>query len=95
MLAEKGLSALGCVSATIRRSFNNPASLDFAYDITAKAPADAQLSPRKDFDSTKITDPMSARFADELKKAELFKFDGADMMPAAIGSGAFWKEATA
>ncbi len=25
----------------------------------------------------------------------MFRFDGADMMPAAIGSGAFWKEATA
>jgi alpha-glucoside transport system substrate-binding protein len=70
-------------------------SLDFAYNIMAKAPGDAQLSPRKDFDSSKITDPISARFADELKKAEVFKFDGADMMPAAVGSGAFWKDATA
>jgi len=70
-------------------------SLDYAYAIMAAAPGDAQLSPRKDFDTTKITDPMSARFADELKKAEVFKFDGADMMPAAVGSGSFWHEATA
>ena len=30
-----------------------------------------------------------------LKGSDIFRFDGADMMPAAIGSGAFWKEATA
>jgi len=70
-------------------------SLDYTYAITAKAPGDAQLSPRKDFDTSKVADPITKRFADELKNAGIFKFDGADMMPAAIGSGAFWKEATA
>ena len=25
----------------------------------------------------------------------VFRFDGSDQMPAAIGSGAFWKQATA
>lgn len=24
----------------------------------------------------------------------MFRFDGSDMMPAAVGSNAFWKEAT-
>ena len=55
----------------------------------------AGLSPRKDFDTSKITDPVQKAFADQLKSSEIFRFDGADMMPAAIGSGAFWKEGTA
>ncbi len=53
------------------------------------------LSPRKDFDTATFTDPVKRAFADMLKGSEVFRFDGADMMPAAIGSGAFWKEATA
>jgi alpha-glucoside transport system substrate-binding protein len=30
-----------------------------------------------------------------LKGSDVFRFDGSDMMPAAIGSGAEWKEVTA
>jgi alpha-glucoside transport system substrate-binding protein len=55
----------------------------------------AGLSTRKDFDTTKLTDPVQKAFADQLKSSDVFRFDGSDMMPAAIGSGAFWKEATA
>jgi alpha-glucoside transport system substrate-binding protein len=68
-------------------------SSDYA---TALAQAgDNTLSPRKDFDTALFTDPVQKAFADTLKNSEVFRFDGADMMPAAIGSGAFWKEATA
>ena len=47
--------------------------------------------------STPQTSPTrsSRGFAEMLKGSDVFRFDGADMMPAAIGSGAFWKEATA
>jgi alpha-glucoside transport system substrate-binding protein len=55
----------------------------------------SQLTPRKDFDTATITDPVLKGFADQLKSSEVFRFDGADMMPAAVGSGSFWKEATA
>ena len=56
---------------------------------------ETSLSPRKDFDTSNFTDPVIKGFADLLKNSDIFRFDGADMMPAAIGSGAFWKEATA
>jgi alpha-glucoside transport system substrate-binding protein len=67
-------------------------SLQYQTDL-AKA-GDTSLSTRKDFDTSVITDPIIKGFADMLKASEIFRFDGADMMPAAVGSGAFWKEAT-
>lgn len=35
-------------------------------------------------------DPISAKAAEILGSAESFRFDGSDLMPAAVGSGAFW-----
>ncbi len=55
----------------------------------------AGLSTLKTFDTSKLPDPVQKGFADQLKSSEIFRFDGADMMPAAVGSGSFWKEATA
>ncbi len=68
-------------------------SSDYANALVAAG--DTSLSPRKDFDTSQFKDPVIKGFADLLKGSEIFRFDGADMMPAAIGSGAFWKEATA
>jgi alpha-glucoside transport system substrate-binding protein len=68
-------------------------SLEYAQETIKNG--ETSLSPRKDFDTSTITDPMSKRFADDLKNADVFRFDGSDMMPAAIGSGAEWKEVTA
>jgi alpha-glucoside transport system substrate-binding protein len=65
------------------------------YVNTIVAAGDTSLSPRKDFDTSQFSDPVIKNFADMLKGADVFRFDGADMMPAAIGSGAFWQEATA
>jgi alpha-glucoside transport system substrate-binding protein len=65
------------------------------YVNTIVAAGDTSLSPRKDFDTTKFSDPVIRNFAEMLKSSEVFRFDGADMMPAAVGSGAFWQEATA
>ena len=56
---------------------------------------DNELSPRKDFDTALITDPVMKAFAELLKNSDVFRFDGADMMPGAVGSGTFWTEATA
>jgi alpha-glucoside transport system substrate-binding protein len=55
----------------------------------------SELSPRVDIDAALITDPMLASFAELLASSEIFRFDGADMMPGAVGSGTFWTEATA
>jgi alpha-glucoside transport system substrate-binding protein len=35
-------------------------------------------------------DPITAKAAEILGKAEAFRFDGSDLMPVAIGSGTFW-----
>jgi alpha-glucoside transport system substrate-binding protein len=53
------------------------------------------LSTRKDFDTGLIKDPNQKAWAELLKGSDVFRFDGADMMPAKVGSGSFWKEATA
>ena len=58
-------------------------------------PATPRCRPARTSTPSKFTDPVIQNFADLLKGADVFRFDGADMMPAAVGSGAFWKEATA
>ena len=65
------------------------------YQSDTVAAGETGLSTRKDFDTTQIKDPVQKGFADLLKGSDVFRFDGADMMPAAVGSGSFWKEATA
>ena len=35
-------------------------------------------------------DPITAKAATFLSEAETFRFDGSDLMPAAVGSGTFW-----
>jgi alpha-glucoside transport system substrate-binding protein len=68
------------------------ASNDYAV---AMANGHSELSPRTDIDASLITDPMVASFAELLASTEIFRFDGADQMPGAVGSGSFWTEATA
>lgn len=65
------------------------------YQAALVAAGDTSLSTLKGFDTTAFKDPTIKGFADLLKGSEVFRFDGADMMPAAIGSGKFWTEATA
>jgi alpha-glucoside transport system substrate-binding protein len=65
------------------------------YQTAIVKGGEISLSTRKDFDTANFSDPVIRNFADMLKGSDVFRFDGADMMPAAIGSGAFWKEATA
>jgi alpha-glucoside transport system substrate-binding protein len=67
-------------------------SADYAVEM---ANEHAELSPRNDIDASLITDPLLASFAELLASSDVFRFDGADMMPGAVGSGTFWTEATA
>jgi alpha-glucoside transport system substrate-binding protein len=53
------------------------------------------LSPLKKIDTTKITDPFVKQLSDLQKSADVFRFDGSDLMPGAVGAGTFWKEVTA
>jgi len=39
--------------------------------------------------------PLEASFIDIMQNAAVFRFDGSDLMPADVGAGSFWTEATA
>ena len=42
-----------------------------------------------------LWEPLEASFIEILQSAEVFRFDGSDLMPADVGAGTFWTEATA
>ena len=49
-----------------------------------------KLGINKNVDPAVYPDPITARAAGMLADAEIFRFDGSDLMPAAVGSGTFW-----
>lgn len=49
------------------------------------------LSPHKTFDATNYPDDITKAIAKEAADATVFRFDGSDLMPGAVGSGSFWK----
>jgi alpha-glucoside transport system substrate-binding protein len=53
------------------------------------------LSPRKDYDDSKYETQVTRDIAAIGTKASVFRFDGSDQMPGAVGSGSFWKGMTA
>lgn len=67
------------------------ASAEFA---TARAKGGNWFSPRKDFNTSVMPDQFLATFANELKSSDVFRFDGSDLMPGAVGAGTFWTEST-
>lgn len=60
-----------------------------------RAKAGNWLSPNKGLDPKVITDPLEQNFAVLLQSSDVFRFDGSDLMPAAVGAGTFWTEMTA
>ena len=53
------------------------------------------LSPRKDFPLDKYKSELTKQIVQIGTKATVFRFDGSDQMPGAVGSGSFWKGMTA
>lgn len=49
-----------------------------------------KLGVNVNVDPSVYPDPITAKAAQILATAEVFRFDGSDLMPAAVGSGAFW-----
>lgn len=60
-----------------------------------KAKLGGWFSPNKGLDEANIADPVNKVAVQILKNATTFRFDGSDLMPAAVGAGSFWKEMTA
>lgn len=51
-----------------------------------------RLFPLKNADTSLIKDPVERQFADLLVSSDVFRYDGSDLMPGAVGSGTFWTE---
>ena len=56
--------------------------------------AGGYLSPHKDANLDWYTSDVDRRYAELLRSADVTRFDGSDLMPAAVGAGAFWREIT-
>jgi alpha-glucoside transport system substrate-binding protein len=54
------------------------------------AQAGGWLSPHKTFDPTHYADETTRRVAEIASNAEVFRYDGSDVMPNAVGGGSFW-----
>lgn len=48
------------------------------------------LTPHKGVNTEVFTDPTVRKMNDILLQATTFRFDGSDLMPGAVGAGAFW-----
>lgn len=53
--------------------------------------AGTSLAPQKDADLNWYPNEASRGYAKILQEATTFRFDGSDLMPAAVGAGSFWK----
>ncbi|MGV8966409.1 MAG: ABC transporter substrate-binding protein [Cellulomonas sp.] len=67
----------------------------WANNKVASTPAGGWISANKGMDVSKLSSPIDKLAATVLQDPKaIFRFDGSDQMPAAIGSNAFWKQAT-
>ncbi len=57
--------------------------------------ANGAIGPMNDASLDWYTDPVTKKIAGMTQQATVFRFDGSDSMPGAVGSGSFWKEMTA
>ena len=54
------------------------------------AGAGGWLSPHATFDASTYADETTRTIAQSAAEADVFRFDGSDLMPKAVGSGSFW-----
>jgi len=67
----------------------------WANNKVASSPAGGWVSANKGLDASKLTSPIDQLAATLLQDPKtVFRFDGSDQMPAAVGSNSFWKQAT-
>lgn len=94
----KGQPMLG--GADIAALFNgNDADADKVMEFLTSdqfggpwAKAGGWLSPHKTFDATLYPDEITRQVAEIAANSDVFRFDGSDVMPKAVGSGTFWTE---
>jgi alpha-glucoside transport system substrate-binding protein len=78
------------------QAFQTWLSTDTYANIRAKlAPSGGWVSANKGLKTTSLASPIDQLAASILQDPNaVFRFDGSDQMPAAVGSDAFWKQAT-
>ncbi len=54
------------------------------------AQAGGWLSPHRTFDQSQYPDELTRQIADIAVNADVFRYDGSDVMPREVGSGSFW-----
>jgi len=92
---EFGTPALG--AADMLAMFNDTPEARAFMEYVASAQAQeiwvgelGKLAPNQNVDPGVYPDDITRKAANFLGEASVFRFDGSDLMPAAIGSGAFW-----
>ncbi|GAA4522297.1 ABC transporter substrate-binding protein [Brachybacterium paraconglomeratum] len=55
------------------------------------AEAGGWLSPHRTFDPAQYSDSITRQVAEIAAGAAVFRYDGSDLMPTAVGAGSFWK----
>ena len=92
---EYGTPALG--AADMLAMFNDTPEARAFMEYVASAPAQAiwvgelgKLAPNQSVDPSVYPDDITRKAANFLGEASVFRFDGSDLMPAAVGSGSFW-----
>jgi alpha-glucoside transport system substrate-binding protein len=78
-------------------AFQTYLSTDVWANEKAKAtPGGGWVSANTGLDTKNLTSPIDRLSAETLQDPEaVFRFDGSDAMPSAVGAGSFWKEMTA
>ena len=85
----------------VGRFTDNPAAAAVQLYLTSaewnnkKAALGGWFSAHKGLDTANVADPVNKVAVEILQNATLFRFDGSDVMPAAVGAGSFWTEMTA
>ena len=79
------------------QAFQTYLSSDVWANEKAKAtPAGGWVSANKGLEVANLVSPIDQLSASVLQDPEaVFRFDGSDQMPGAVGAGSFWKEMTA
>lgn len=68
----------------------------WANNKAASSPAGGWVSANSGLDAGKLTSPIDQLAVEILQDPNaVFRFDGSDQMPAAVGANAFWEQATA
>ncbi len=92
---EYGTPALG--AADMLAMFNDTPEARAFMNYIASAPAQeiwvgelGKLAPNQKVNPMVYPDDLTRKAAQFLGEASVFRFDGSDLMPAAVGSGSFW-----